>query len=162
MTTTLSAGEHGARPHHRRVAWICGLVLVFGMVWVDRVAAQRDDEGRALVVGETGLVTIPMETRVGKRLTLGRGRYRLEHRVKDSTHYVKFALVSTSYRTARNKTGGEVRCRLEPLDARASRTVIFTVSESFVDEQSRVFFDRITRIEIRGENVAHLFPIEDN
>lgn len=148
------------RAHIGRAAY-CALVVAFAVA-NHRALGQPDQHGRALEVGKTGLVTIPTETRVGKELTLGRGRYLLEHRMKDSIHYVEFTLVSTPYRTEKRKRGGEVACRVEPLDAKASRTVIFTVAESFVDDQTRVFFDRITRIEIRGESVAHLFPVEED
>lgn len=140
----------------------CGVItmvafIACGAAW----AAQEREEPRELVVGETGIVTIQTETRVGN-LTLERGRYRLEHRVKDGTHYVKFTLLSTPYRSRRKSRGGEVECRVEPLDTTASRTVIFTVSEPLVDEQTRVLFDRMTRIEVRGENVAHVFPSQKN
>ena len=121
-----------------------------------QVAGQEGEQQRELVVGETGVVNMPAETKVGN-LTLERGRYRLEHRVDETIHYVKFTLLSTPYRTERKAVSGEVACSLEPLGRTASRTAIVTVSEPFVDERSRVFFDRMTRIEIRGESVAHVF-----
>lgn len=149
-------------PSKVRVALWCACIVAF---WTaPSIAFSTQSHGREdmLIVGETGLVTLPSQTRIGKRLTLERGRYLLEHRMKDSTHYVEFTLVSTPYRRRPGKLGGEVPCVVEPLDSKASRTAVFTVSESFVDEQSRVFFDRIIRIEIRGESVAHLFRAEDN
>lgn len=119
-------------------------------------AGQEADRQRELLVGETGIVNVPTETRVGE-LTLQRGRYRLEHRVDEQVHYVEFTLLSTPYRVERKAVSGEVACRLEPLGKTAARTTLFTVSESFVDAGGRVFFDRMTKIEIRGENVAHVF-----
>jgi hypothetical protein len=44
---------------------------------------------------------------------------------------------------------GEVECKLEPLNAKVKRTQVV-----FAEEHGA---KRITRIEIRGENVAHLF-----
>lgn len=139
-----------------RLPGLLSVSLVILAASVGEHAGQEADRQRELLVGETGIVNVPTETRVGE-LTLQRGRYRVEHRVDEQVHYIEFTLLSTPYRTDWKAASGEVVRQLEPLGKTAARTTLFTVSESFVDARGRVFLDRMTKIEIRGENVAQVF-----
>jgi hypothetical protein len=115
------------------------------------VAAQNE---QVLKVGKKGDVSFDAETKVGD-LTLKPGRYFVQHRVVGSDHFVHFTEVTKEHPYARSGGGmpkahpGEVKCRLEPLTAKASETAVY-----WTKEDGAV---RVTKIVIRGENVAHEF-----
>jgi len=80
--------------------------------------------------------------------------------VSVATHYIHFTQVTPEEprrrQAARKAIGeysvahhGEIECRLDALTTAASKTTIITTRENGVP--------RITRIEINGEHVAHLF-----
>lgn len=113
------------------------------------IAAQHE---HALKVGKTGEVTFDRETRVGD-MTFKPGRYKFQHRAEGSDHFVHFTEWTKSHPTGSSGTPkahpGEVKCRMEPLSKNVSKTTIYTVDEGA--------FRRLTRVEVGGENVAHLF-----
>ena len=116
--------------------------------------AKADDES-AMKVGKNAEVTFNSETRVGD-VTLPPGRYRLAHRVEVSEHFIQFTALSARnpyYRTPARATGypGEVKCKVELMAKAPSATRIYKTKENGVAV--------ITRVEIAGENVAHLFNI---
>jgi hypothetical protein len=117
------------------------------------VAAAADQE--VIKVGKKGEVMFSQETQVGD-LTLKPGHYQMQHRVEGSDHLVHFTELKGVHRDPYHESApmgaahpGEVKCRLEPMNAKASQTAVTTTTEGGVR--------RITRIEIRGENVAHVF-----
>lgn len=113
------------------------------------IAAQHE---HALKVGKTGEVTFDKETRVGD-MTFKPGRYKFQHRAEGSDHFVHFTEWTKSHPTGSSGTPkahpGEVKCRIEPLSKKVSKTTIYTVDEGA--------FRRLTRVEVGGENVAHHF-----
>lgn len=113
------------------------------------IAAQHE---HALKVGKTGQVTFEKETRVGD-MTFKPGRYKFQHRVEGSDHFVHFTEWTKSFPAYTSGTpkahAGEVKCRIEPLSTKVSKTTIYTMDEGA--------FRRPTRVEVGGENVAHLF-----
>ena len=129
-------------------------------------AAQHEHKTTALSVGKTGEVTFTTETKIGD-ITLKPGRYYLDHRVEGTVqprrvagHYIHFTQVTPEEhqrrKAVRDAIGGkpvahpgEIECELEALKKTASKTTIFTTTENGVR--------RITRIEIAGENMAHVF-----
>lgn len=129
-------------------------------------AAQHEHETTTRAVGDKGEVTFTTETRIAD-ITLKPGRYYIDHRVEGTVrprrvvaHYMHFTEMTPEARQrrqgARNAIGesavahpGEIECRLEVLTKTASKTTIVTTEENGVP--------RITRIEIAGENVAHVF-----
>ena len=129
-------------------------------------ATQRAHGTSVLTVGAKGEVTLTTETKVAD-ITLKPGRYYIDHRVEGtvaprrvSGHYIHFTEVtpelSQRREAARRAFGesavahpGEIECALEALSKKASKTTVFTTTEEGIT--------RITRIEIAGENVAHLF-----
>jgi hypothetical protein len=133
------------------------LLTVSFWTTIHPVLAHEDQREATLLVGEKDILTLESEVKAGD-LILHRGRYRVGHRVEGSIHTMSFDLLSSPYRLPNGFSGGEVACILVPLKTKASRTKIFTISEAFSDRESRIFFERITRIEVKGENVAHLFP----
>ncbi len=121
------------------------------------VAAQHEHgtstRDQVLKVGKNGDVTFSNETKVGD-LALKPGRYQLQHRVDGSDHFVHFTEVT---KEPYYKTGGgipkahpgEVKCKLEPLGKKVSQTKVYSTKENGGY--------RVTRVEVAGENVAHLF-----
>ena len=115
-------------------------------------AAIAAEHEHALKVGKTGEVTFDKETKVGD-LTLKPGRYKMQHRVDGSDHFVHFTEWTKGRYVAETGTPkahpGEAKCRLEPLNKKVSRTAVYMVDEGAVR--------RLTKVEVGGENVAHLF-----
>lgn len=114
------------------------------------LAAHGHDQ---LKVGKSGEVTFSSETKVGD-ITLEPGRYKLQHRVEGEDHFVHFTEWSTPnpyYPTSGGPTAhpGEVKCKLEPLAKKVQSTTVWTVAENGTR--------RLTRVEVGGENVAHIF-----
>lgn len=105
---------------------------------------------RELKVGKKGDIEFRAETLVGE-LQLKPARYQFQHRVEGSDHFVHF----TELTKARAGQGapkahpGEVKCRLEALGEKADRTKVYTRREDGVE--------RLTRVLVAGENVAHVF-----
>jgi hypothetical protein len=130
------------------------------------IAAQREHKTTELTVGQKGDVTFTTETTI-VGITLKPGRYYIEHRVEGTLqprrvagHYVHFTEMTPKEhqkrQAARDAIGeyavahpGEIQCELEALNKKASKTTVFTTTENGIR--------RITRIEIAGEDVAHLF-----
>lgn len=109
---------------------------------------------QTLKVGRKGEMDFSTETQVGD-MTLKPGRYMFQHRVEGEDHFVHFTEVTKANPYSRTgggvpkATAGEVKCRLEPLGAKASQTEVETVREGGTT--------RVTKIVVRGENVAHVF-----
>ena len=117
------------------------------------VAAAADQQ--VIKVGKKGEMMFDEETRIGD-LTLKPGHYQIQHRVDGADHVVHFTELKGKHRNPYYESGatgeahpGEVKCRLEPMNAKASETKVNISTEEGVR--------RITRIEIAGENVAHVF-----
>ncbi len=117
-------------------------------------AAQGEQE---LKVGKKDDVTFTREVRLGE-ITLQPGKYRIQHRVEGADHFVHFtSLLTTTPSAHKTASGvgipageaGEVKCRLEPLEKKARETTLQLQNEG--DSQ------RVIKILIRGENVAHAF-----
>lgn len=111
------------------------------------VMPEKAEKGeKAIKVGKKGDVTFNVETLVGD-LRLKPGRYQVQHRTDGPDHFVHFKEVAKAGRTVAD--AGEVRCRLETLDHKMSVTEVHTREEGGSA--------RVTKVLIRGENVAHLF-----
>lgn len=123
------------------------------VVLITTVAAAADQQ--AIKVGKKGEVMLSQETQVGD-LTLKPGHYQMQHRVDGEDHMIHFTELKGIHRTPYYPSGptgtahpGEVKCRLEPMNAKASQTAVTMSTEGGMR--------RITKIEIAGENVAHVF-----
>ena len=129
-------------------------VMVAAMVVLSTTVAAAADQ-QVIKVGKKGEVMLDQETQVGD-LTLKPGHYQMQHRVDGEDHMIHFTELkgvhrNPSYQSSPTGTAhpGEVKCRLEPMNAKASETRVTLSTEGGVR--------RITRIEIQGENVAHVF-----
>jgi hypothetical protein len=116
------------------------------------IAARAQDHEHAMKVGKTGEITFDKVTKVGD-VTLKPGRYRFQHRAEGSDHFVHFT--EWTKPLPYNQTSGtpkahpgEVKCRLETLNKKVASTTVFLTTDG--DGM------RVTKIEVGGENVAHL------
>ena len=129
-------------------------VMVTGILLLSVTVASAADE-QVVKVGKKGEMMFSQDTQVGD-LTLKAGHYQMQHRVDGSDHMIHFTELkgvhrNPSYESAPSGEAhpGEVKCRLEPMSAKAKQTAVSMSTEGGVR--------RITRIEIAGENVAHVF-----
>lgn len=115
---------------------------------------QGPAQGKEQVIktGKKGTINLSQDTHVGD-LTLKAGQYWVQHRLEGSDHFIHFTELSKSAPYSRSETPkshpGEIRCRVEQLDAKATQTEVHVAKE---DGSWRV-----TKVVIRGENVSHLF-----
>jgi hypothetical protein len=131
-------------------------VLLIGTVFVDVSFAadhQHATAGEKLMIGKQGTVSLSTDTKFGDTV-LKPGEYVVQHAVEGEGHIFTFVNVATYTSTqAENpsSTGNAyaAKCSIEPLQAKVRRTTVTTVP----DGAGR----RITRIEIKGETVAHVF-----
>lgn len=130
-------------------------VAAAALFYIGAAAIAAEPE-HAMKVGKTGEVIFDKETKVGD-LTLKSGRYHLQHRVEGSDHFVHFtewtkpnpAYPSQPTSGQLKAHPGETKCKLEMLDKKASQTQVFLQAEGPTQ--------RVVKVEVRGENVAHLF-----
>jgi hypothetical protein len=133
--------------------------LVAAVAWtlVAAGSASAAEHEHTLKVGKKGEITFDKETKVGD-LTLKPGRYFFQHRVEGEDHFVHFTEVTKepSYYGGGAGGGGvpkahpgEVKCKLEPLSKKVQATTLELDTEGGVN--------RVTRVEVAGENVAHVF-----
>lgn len=129
------------------------LLFATSLLFYTGIAARVHNHERAMKVGKTGEITFDKETKVGD-MTLKPGRYRFQHRVEGADHFIHFTDWTTpgpfDHSSGAPKAHpGEVNCRLEMLNKRVVSTTVFLTSEG-----DGV---RVTKIEVAGENFAHLF-----
>jgi hypothetical protein len=135
----------------RTLLWLSVLATLGLFFATFTIAAEQE---QVLKVGKKGDISFDTETKVGD-LTLKPGRYFVQHRVEGSDHFVHFSEVTKELPYSRTGGGipkahpGEMKCSLEPLKAKASETAVYIKKEDGVM--------RVTKILIRGENVAHVF-----
>lgn len=129
------------------LAVIAGIVMFNTAV----LAAAKPDRQ---IVGKQGWITLKSETKVGDH-ALPAGIYYFSHEVRDGSHFMAFQQVGDPDIALQYSDEGtvgpviRVECRMETLPARVKKTDATSVP----DGTER----RITRIEIKGENVAHEF-----
>ena len=129
-----------------RLAVILTSVTAFLMLTSSFAMAKGKEE--VIKVGKNGDITLSQETMVGD-VKLPAGDYQVKHRVEGSDHLIHFKQLY-SHKTGGVKAHpGEIKCKLEPLNQKVTQTAVF------LDKEDGTM--RITRIEISGENVAHLF-----
>lgn len=82
------------------------------------------------------------------------GQYLFQHTLNDAEHSMSFIQLRSGnsvFSTSAHKVMPvRVRCKLVPLQEKASRTAFYYVAEDGLN--------RATRLEIKGEKVAHIFP----
>lgn len=129
------------------------LFAAASLLFYSGIAARAQDHEHAMKVGKTGEITFDKETKVGD-VTLKPGRYQFQHRVEGSDHFVHFTEWTkpnpySPSSGAPKAHPGEVKCSLETLNKKVASTTVFLTTDG--DGM------RVTKIEVGGENVAHLF-----
>ena len=135
--------------------WGLPLAVATTVLLLQASAAVAQHEHQQVVkVGKKGQMKFDKETRIGD-VVLKPGLYTFQHRVDGEDHFVHFTQVTEPSYSSKTGGGvpkahpGEVKCRLEPLQAKAPHTEVHTAPEGGVV--------RITKIIVGGENVAHIF-----
>jgi hypothetical protein len=118
------------------------------------LAAGHDHE---MKIGKKAEKTFSQDTMVGN-VTLKAGDYIVQHKVVGEDHFVSFTKVSEGIF---GHSGGSreglpilIKCRIEPLNEKASQTAFYFHPSGGTTS--------LTRIEVGGENVAHLFDASDD
>ena len=126
------------------------LLVLATLVAAVTFAAAQD---QVIKAGKKADIQLSQETKVGD-VILKPGHYQIQHRVSGSDHFVQFVQYK-GHKTI-NASGpadivdaGEIKCSVEPLGKKANETAV-TVNTAGGER-------RITRVEIRGDNVAHVF-----
>lgn len=107
---------------------------------------------KTLSLDKNGDLKLKETTLVGDiKLKPGRGRYQLLHRIDGSDHLIEFLEVTGETASAPTAVAGAgaVKSRLEPLKHAAKATTVTTRREGDAA--------RVTKVLIRGEDVAHAF-----
>ena len=127
-------------------------LLFLAVMWISTLALAGQDNSGILKAGKEGKFTLDEKTQVGD-VTLQSGTpYVIQHRVIDGVHYVRFqaAFTGSDEKVQLSPTDiGVMKCTVEPLSKKADETRIFT--------EKRSDGLHITRVEVAGENVAHVF-----
>ncbi len=139
--------QDGAMSMRNTTARFAGVTFLVLQLWGGTVVLAQE-AGRQLTVGKRGEFSLTSETKAGT-LTLAPGRYILQHRVTRGDHAFHFVNIIPYEPSVSYVPQGEQKCKLEPLKAKSERTQVYLVDEDGAK--------RITRIEIKGENVAHVF-----
>ena len=118
----------------------------------EQMPSQMQGKQQTIKVGKKGEINLPQDAMVGD-LMLKAGAYLVQHRVEGNDHFVHFTKMSeatpNSYSVYPKTHEGESKCFIVPLPNKASQTVVV------LEKQDDGTY-RLKRIEIAGENVAHL------
>ena len=127
------------------------VIMVAAVVMLNITIAAAADQ-QVVKVGKKGEVVFDQPTQVGD-VTLPPGHYVFQHRVSGEDHFVKFVggkemqHAGSSMQTGPTTTK-EIKCTIEPLNQKVQQTAVTINTEGT---------HRVTRIEVAGENVAHVF-----
>jgi len=122
---------------------LAGALLFTGFAWAKGKDATR--------VGKTATISFAHETQVGD-VMFKPGDYIVRHRAIGANLFMVFQRTEEDpYDGTYEDVGGpqRVACRMEPLNAKVSDTTAAFEPEGKID--------KLTKIEIGGENVEHLF-----
>lgn len=129
-------------------------LMAIAAVMTLNVSSLASTKPGTVVIGKQGWITIKSATKVDDQ-TLSPGDYYFSHDVLGTWHFVAFQKLgdpglALQY-SDEDTVGPPVRvdCRVEKLAERARKTEVTIVQDGTAQ--------RITEVEIKGENVAHLF-----
>jgi hypothetical protein len=129
------------------------------LLWTLAAAAAPAQKEHALKVGKKGEITLTKQTKVGN-MVLQPDTYVIQHRVSGDNHFVRFVELKqveaqpinaeqSPYTYTEADKAGELKCRVEPATGPIKETTAYTVIDGGVT--------RITKVEIKGEDVVHVF-----
>jgi hypothetical protein len=124
-------------------AAMCMLLISGGLT-----ATAQDDQ--VAKIGKKGQVTLSSETKIGD-LTLMPGQYTVQCRQQGEEHIMRFTRTGVSAPRGGGPAvdKGEVKCKKEPLPSKVAAGSLHSHKDGDIV--------RVTKIEIAGEKVAHLF-----
>lgn len=132
------------------------LAVMTASIVVGSALASAADKGGPGKVESKAEIWLSAKTRFSG-FALPAGQYQLQHRVDGSEHSMSFIQLraGTSMQSASTHKLMPVRlrCSLEPLPAKASQTAFYSVAEGDAN--------RAVRLEIKGESMAHIFPMPE-
>lgn len=130
------------------------VILIAVSVLLASVPASAADKFAPGKVSSKAEIWLPVKTRFSG-FALPPGQYLFQHRVDGSNHIMAFVQLRTGASLSSPGTHKlmpvMVRCRIEPLQARTSQTAFYSLAEGDAN--------RAIKLEIRGETVAHVFPM---
>lgn len=136
---------------------LLSLMLAIAATLLVTVVSANASDQQVIKVGKKGEVVFDQPTQVGD-ITVPPGHYVFQHRISGGDHFIKFVgakemqHASTTMTTPMQMgptTSKEIKCAVEPLSRKVSQTAVT------IDTSSGT--RKVTRIEVAGENVAHVF-----
>lgn len=124
-------------------------LLLTGALFITASAWAK--AGEAMRTGKTATITFDHETQVGS-VMFQPGDYTVRHHIAGSDHYMVLQRTETSYYDGVSEDVGKpqrVECRIESLGSKVSDTT------AAFEPDGKVY--KLTKIEIAGETVEHLF-----
>jgi hypothetical protein len=123
-----------------------------------QMQGQAQGKAQAIKVGKRGEITLTQPTKVGS-IVLQPDTYVVQHRVSGSDHFVRFVELKQveaeqsgteggHYTYTEHNKAGEIPCRIEPVPSPIKKTTVYTEPDDGTP--------RITKVVIKGENVAHI------
>jgi hypothetical protein len=132
------------------------LAVMAASLVVGSALASAADKGGPGKVESKAEIWLSAKTRFSG-FALPAGQYQLQHRVDGTEHSMSFIQLragnSTQSASTHKVIPVRVRCSLEPLPAKASQTAFYSVAEGDAN--------RAVRLEIKGESMAHIFPMPE-
>ena len=133
---------------------IWGTIFTLAVATILTTAAFASGTDK-IIAGKKGEIILSEPHRFGDTM-LPAGHYQIRHRITGNDHSVHLTELKMFRdehigRSAHkvNDTYPEVLCKTEPLGKKAPQTAVYT------DDRNGV--RQITRIEVRGDTVAHIF-----
>lgn len=123
--------------------FLTGALLITATAWAKG--------GKDTRTGKTASISFSHETQVGSAM-FQPGDYTVRYRADGAEHFMIFQRTEESYDSGESYNVGKpqrVECQIKPLGAKVSDTTV-----SFSPEGNT---DRLTKLEIAGEDVEHLF-----
>lgn len=122
------------------VRWLMCPAVILGLVLASGVRATAENN-QEMKIGKRGQINFETEVKVGE-VTLRPGRYTVQCRRDGPDHMMRFT-------PARGAEATDVKCGKEVLPRKVSAASVYTsMADGLV---------RLVRVEIAGENVAHVF-----
>lgn len=122
--------------------WLSLFLAIALVMFYAGGSAMAGEHDHGIKTGKKGETTFKSPTKIGDFL-LEPGRYKFQHRADGGSHFVHFTSLKS------RKDSVDVECKLEPLNSKSKYTGVTVIDEGGIR--------RVTRLQVRGENVAHLF-----
>jgi hypothetical protein len=132
-------------------------LFALSLLWTIASAVASTQKEQVVKVGKRGEITLTKPTKVDG-IVLQPDTYVIQHRTFGGNHFVRFVelkqmeaqpATELPYTYTEADKAGEIPCRVEPATGTIKETRAYIVTESGEP--------RITKVEIKGEDVVHVF-----